>query len=354
MIPNQHYVPQFYLRNFSEDKININIFNLDRQKEICGAISTQCCKSHFYDDNEMVEKSFSKLEDKIAPILSKIIHDRCFLINNEEYGILLAFILWQSERTKKAGDDMIDLANIFFDNLKTDLIKTEEAKKQGITPEMVNSVEISRKYPSLVTSYYALSSAHLIFDLKIVLLINESNIEFITSDSPSIKFNSFFNGKTILHQIGYKNKGLQIFFPIAPNLMILLYDHNYYEINCKEDRTIRLQKNKDIRRLNGLQVLFGLNNLYFNNYDSKDLSRHYHDLKLQRDKHFISKSLGIKPHENGTAETILFTKEKATYDLMKLSFISINKQADNNVGIRCEAEIIEKHMEEIKKRLKRN
>ena len=31
---------------------------------------------------------------------------------------------------------------------------------------------------------------------------------------------------------------------------------------------------------------------------------------------------------------------------MKLSFISINKQADNNVGIRCEAEIIEKHMGE--------
>lgn len=348
MAQNQHYVPQFYLRNFSEDDKNINIINLGRLEYFNGPISKQCAKPNFYSENKEIETAFSKLEDKVAIVIKKIIDNKSFLINIQEYTELISFILWQSGRTNKAGQDTLKGINDIFDYLKPDLATMKEAKELGLTLDSFNKVKISFKKPALETSYRALSSTPLLFDMQLVILINESKVEFITSDSPTVLFNTYFNGKSKGGQTGYANKGLQIFLPIAPHCMVLLYDPNYYTIPFKENLTYVIKKNKDVRRLNGLQVVFGFNNIYFRNYKHSDIIQQFHDLRHEREEKTFIESLGTRPEGKGTAELIHFAKDNAIYDLSKLSFLIINPNADNIPGIR-NLEVLKEHRKQLKK-----
>ena len=235
-----------------------------------------------------------------------------------------------------------------YDYLKPDLATMKKAKEMGLTLEDFNKVKLSHKSPALKTSYLAISSAPLLFDLHIVLLINEAKVEFITSDSPTVLFNTYFNGKSKGGQTGYVSKGLQIFFPINPRHMFLLYDPNYYSIQLNENLIYIIKKNKDVRRLNGLQVIFALNNIYFRNYNQSDLKQQFRNLKHKRDEQTIIESLGIKPKDNGYSELIHFTKDNAVYDLTKLSFLVIRSNADNVPGIR-NYDALEEHRKQMKK-----
>lgn len=344
---NQHYVPQFYLRYFSSDRENINIFNFSRRGFFQGQIVTQCAKPNFYSESQEVEKSFSLLEGRVASILKKIITHESLLIDMREYVELLSFILWQSGRTRKASQEMLKRANDLFDYLKPDLARMEKAKALGLTLDDFNKLKVFHKTPALEASLTALTSAPLLFDLHMVLLINKSKAEFITSDSPTILFNSFFNGKTKGGQTGYANKGLQIFFPITPRHMLLLYDPGYYTIPLTKGSTYIIKKNKDIRRLNGLQILFGLDNVYFQNYNPDELKQQFNNLKHKRQEETIVESVGTRPEGDGYAELIHFAKDNATYDLNKLSFLTTNPEAEISPGIRNQ-DLLEEHRKQMK------
>ncbi len=348
MSQSQHYVPQFYLRNFSNDQKNINIYNLSRQKYFSGPISKQCAKPNFYSESQDIEHAFSKFEGKVAHIIKKIIDNKTVPIDNQEYIELLSFILWQSGRTNKASQDMLKRANDIFDYLKPDLATMDEAKKIGWTLKDFEKIKVSHKNPALETSYQAISSAPLLFDLELVLLINKSKVEFITSDSPTALFNSFFNGKTKGYQTGYANKGLQIFFPLNPECMLVLYDPQYYEIPFKEDRTYLVKKDKDVRRLNGLQIIFCFNNIYFKNHKQIDLNQQHNNLKHKREEGTIIKSAVTPLKDNSYAELINFAKDNAIYNLSKLSFLFINPQADSNPGAR-NRDFLEEHRKQMRK-----
>lgn len=59
MVKKQHYVPQFYLSNFSDKKWkNIGFFRFDRQKFVRNAaISSVAYRDNLYDNNDEVEKA---------------------------------------------------------------------------------------------------------------------------------------------------------------------------------------------------------------------------------------------------------------------------------------------------------
>lgn len=348
MSQNQHYVPQFYLKYFSKDNKNVNIYNLSRQEVFLGPLSKQCAKPNFYSENQEIEKAFSLLEGKVSSIFRKIIENELLTIDMQEYVELSSFILWQSGRTNKAGQDMLKHINDIFDFLKPDLATMAEAKKSGLTLDDFKKVKLSHKSPALETSNRAITSAPLLFDLQMALLINKSNTEFIISDSPTILFNTFFNGKSKGGQTGYASKGLQLFFPLTPKLMIILYDPKYYFIPLKENLTYKVQKNKDIRRLNGLQLIFGFYNIYFNNYKESDLKQHFNDLKYKREKSTIVESLGTRPVKEGYSELIHFAKDNAVYDLTKLSFLTMYSDADVTPGVR-DLSALEEHRKYMKK-----
>ena len=70
---SHHYVPRFYLRNFSRSGKSVDLFNIDSQRLIKNApIKEQCCRDYFYGKNPDNEKSLSAAEGEVAQLFRLI------------------------------------------------------------------------------------------------------------------------------------------------------------------------------------------------------------------------------------------------------------------------------------------
>jgi len=330
---NQHYVPKFYFRLFSQNGKTICLFNIPKELFIESAsIAGQCSKNYFYNKNIEVEKAFAQLEGLIRTKLNLILENkRLDCLSKEEIEHLKAHILFQYGRTKFARDRENELANYLFDLLKPKMYSDAKEKGKDILWESIENAKI------ILNSSHALlismMSGILLNDLNIALLENESKIDFIFSDNPVVFFNSFFNETRPQGTIGIASTGLQIFYPINSKYMLFLYDPDYYAVSsCK----IRISKNKDIQRLNGLQILNCDENIYFQNFNMKEkISERYNQIKSKKpNKKNEYEIMGSRIAEDGTYRELLRTSApKIRYNLHKLSFFQ-HKATDKPFGVR--------------------
>ncbi len=73
---NHHYVPQFYLRNFSHNKKNISMYLKSSRKFIEMAnIKGQAYKQHLYGETEDLENTLMTIEHKASIVINKIINE---------------------------------------------------------------------------------------------------------------------------------------------------------------------------------------------------------------------------------------------------------------------------------------
>ncbi|MFH1071950.1 MAG: DUF4238 domain-containing protein [Nanoarchaeota archaeon] len=352
MSQNQHYIPQFYLKYFSKDGINISGYNLTRKQIFEGPLKTQCSKPEFYSENPTVEKAFSLFEGKISSVFRLIMEEESFPISMQDYVELVCYIGWQYGRTKKSADEMVARANDIFDYMKPAFASGQKAKEQGLSLEDFEKVKLSHKHPAIETSLHSMQGGLLFHDLQIGLLINTSKQEFITSDSPVVLFNPYFSGKIIGSQLGFASKGLQVYFPISPRHMLLLYDPKYYSIPLTKNLSITLSKKKDIRRINGLQILHADSNIYYHEYDQKQLEIQHGELSGKRETGMIIRPVAVKKTPEGASELIQFSSKHPQYDLTKLSFLSIRDDADPIPGVR-NIEAVELHRKFTKETFRR-
>lgn len=331
---NQHFVPQFYFKKFSKDGKTICLFNLKNKRFIHNAtIKGQCSKSYFYSKNSKIEKEFSLLEGLGNKLISWVIENQNLsCLNKEEKHNLKSHILFQHGRTEYARESEEESANSLFDLMKPQFL--EYAKKEGlnITPEDLSNMKL--KSNSKNSLFVSIISGGLLLDLDMILLENKTQTDFIFSDNPVVFFNSFFNDKTPEGTQGISSKGLQIYFPLNSKLALFIFDPNFYEFPSKE--IVRIRKESDIQRLNGLQILYCNKNFYFENVRmQKNILLRYNQLKSKRpSQKTTSGVVASRIAEDGTyRELWRTTTTKIKYDLEKLSFLT-HKKTDTPYGIR--------------------
>ncbi len=101
---NQHYVPQFYQRRFSDDGKNVGVYIVDQLKAIpCAPIKSQASADYFYtsdtDKPENVEKVFSEIEGIAKKILQRLDANPRAPQSKEECFYLYVFTILQLGRT---------------------------------------------------------------------------------------------------------------------------------------------------------------------------------------------------------------------------------------------------------------
>lgn len=324
---NQHFIPQYYFRNFSKDDNTICLFNLNNERFVQDApIRGQCSENYFYGQDPSLEMIFSNLESEAQKKIMKIINQGTInSLSDEEKQHLKSHILFQRGRTKLMYEIELDLANRLLDTLKPSIYQEAVESGKDISWEAIEGTKITSKgWNSLAIS---MLGGLLLFDLNMVLLINKTKADFIFSDNPVILHNSFFNYSINGCTTGYTNTGLQIFYPITSKLMILLYDPSYYIIK-RDD--IKLNKAKDIHRINGLQILHCDKNLYFENISSKDkIYDRYKQLKNKRPHQKSEMEMvGSRPAGDDTYNPVMRTSTyNIKYNLEKLSFIDFKKNS---------------------------
>ncbi|EKN69271.1 hypothetical protein BABA_10426 [Neobacillus bataviensis LMG 21833] len=261
----QHYVPKFYLRNFSDSKKSIDTYNIANSKYIPNAsIKDMCQKHNFYGSDKKVEDFLNvEIEAKASPIIKNILDTNKFPNDLEEYMQLLMFLLVSEARNLK----MAESTNNMFDFIAKTMLKEHPDFKEMD----LDSFKMEVKEPANHSIKFALESTPYVLDLERILLVEQTGARrFITSDNPLVRYDSFYLSKRYLGGFGYMTRGLQLFFPISPNKCILLYDSKAYDIPEVKNGILTLRKARDVDQLNELFYLNAYNNVFFNQKTKKD------------------------------------------------------------------------------------
>ena len=314
----QHYVPKFYLRNFSKDEKSLNLYNIANNKLIIGdSIRNQCSDKYFYGKDGKIENVFQNIESVSGELLKKMVAVNYLpRYKTVEHTILQLFIVTLYSRTKFKYDEL----NEIIDKIGKSILKMHP----DVDLDLLDKVELKFDDPLQLPLLNSITNYHLAQDLSLALFINNTNISFITSDHPVVYYNKWTEDIKNFCGVGLASKGLLIFLPLSPKVLLLLYDSSIYIIGNKKDSVHILDNGGDIEEINLLQWLNSNDNIYFyNDYDSNRIiaeSKKY-SAKRNNDK--------IKIQERGNSsqgKLIGFHSSKLNMAL-NVSVIKLRKQA---------------------------
>jgi hypothetical protein len=266
---NQHYIPKFYLRNFSYEKNGkqIGVYNLSNEIFVSkGKLKTQGSKNFFYGQDGVIEDELANIENILAQQLNKIISEEKIPIKlTKEHIDLLVFVCLTDLRNpvrinsfkngfSEMGKRLVELdPNIILENF-IPILSHDEAIKMSMSniPEVIKEI----------------------FDLDFKILKNTTKQPFIISDFPIVKYNQFLELRNWpLSKSGYGLSGLQIFIPLNPEIMLLFYDSEIYKVGDKKQKIVLINDLLDIENLNILQFVNCFESIFFNEKTSEEYIR---------------------------------------------------------------------------------
>lgn len=224
---NQHYVPRFYMKNFSEvkneetnkEKALISFYQFDKMIYI-EKIPTKsiCCEKYFYDEDGHIENKLTEKESIWSKSIAKAKDNKN--ISKLDMNNILEFFVYQIIRTKaqlKHSQKLISM-------LKSELMSEcyQEIDKSVIRENVEKEVKDDVKPEDVLSIADRLIIEN--SDLDVIIINNKTNIPFITSDVPVIYINPIEADNT-----GLSNIGEVIFCPISESKLVMFYDKKIYD-----------------------------------------------------------------------------------------------------------------------------
>lgn len=318
---NQHYVPQFYLKNFSENRKQIGLYNIPSNWFVTNAnIKDESSEDYFFGKDSDYDKALKLTEDTVAPIFENIIKFRKLPARlSKEHNILLAFVLLLKNRTKSAQQDIIEGFTKF----------REQVISGGVTERVDELLSVPTKKEAIELSIQAtLQLLPFGIDLVYKLLLNNSSLDFITSDNPVIYYNQFLETRNpVFSNTGLVSKGLEIFIPISPKHCLVFFDERVYGLGSKNEIMIKVDNATDIEQINQLQYISANRNIYFNQTFNKDYLVKIFISKVETYRRSSKICIEEKPVINKPNSTIVQVSRVEVRNKLNLSFIKILRRA---------------------------
>lgn len=334
----QHYVPKFYLRNFSENDKSVGIYRFKENKIIkYGSINENLWEEYFYGEDAVVENKLAEYEGIWDNIISTIIKTERLPKDPRALVQLRYFMLMTSARTLKRGNQTNDIySTVIKKVLEVENPELFEKIMRGNKDELIVKID----YPALLFMSVVQELLPIVLDLKIDLLINKSSIDYVTSDNPVVLCNELFQKKNLSRGFGLGEYGIQLIVPVSPQIAICMYDSEVYTIKKKN-----LDSNSTINKLN---------ELFLNNSDKMIVFMYGGDDKKKNEKlNYVNKLVEKRVHssvqnENGDMIGCLNKQVLGEYDLSDVFEIK-QKYKEMCISNHSEEEINEKLKAEIDK-----
>lgn len=258
---SQHFVPRFYLENFSFDGgARFHLFRLAKQEVRRNVgIRDQCAANYFYGKDLKIEKTFMKFEGAVSAALRQILSDAKMpepgsagdLIFRThvalQWGRTRAHINEQHEGTRRT-------------------VETAFAGNKGGKTQFENKIEATTLEDSMRMSIGTCADlAAFIGDLGSKLIDANGHGEFVASDTPVVQTNPYYLGRFPGSVTGFGVEGLVILLPLSPRYLAIYYDKACYRVGSPHLRTIPLASVEDLTALNNFQCLNADAVVYFQN-----------------------------------------------------------------------------------------
>ncbi|MFM0303486.1 DUF4238 domain-containing protein [Paraburkholderia sediminicola] len=270
-----HYVPQLYLRRFSDDGKSVPTFIIKSLKVIPNApIKSQCYRDYFYGHEPDFERVLGIAEGRASVIFKEIAENNQLSADPAVMFDLLLYVLAQHGRTSKEVERLNDMTNQYAKHIMR--LWMEE---RGVDPDVVTvGIRDAAQFSTSMT----LSLHPLLLDLDARLLLNNTDEDFIAGDDPVVEYNQFMTFRQYAPNHGYASKGLQLFFPIDHRRTLMYFDGDTYGLPGQHNSTVVLTDRRDVYGLNTLQVCSAENAVYFKNVN-QDVAAIYKRAGAYRD-----------------------------------------------------------------------
>jgi len=313
----QHFVPRFLLKRFGhENRKQIDVFLLKTAERRNGvSIKHQCQGSYFYGTDLRIEVGLRGLEEFAAEITANVSKARFPPLRLSEAHIgLVTFIASMIGRTQHAVD--------VFEDMTDKLVKTIFAGDKELAPYFPH-VRIGFDGAAREATAIHVTHAPYCFDLDIKVLNNNTRLPFVISDNPAVTYNMWLEHLTYRSNTGLHARGLQIFLPLNPNHVVLLYDQEIYKVGSRKSSWIEDMNEADVRAVNDLQWLNASKCVFIPPSTPYGEIRRLAETNTRRRRNQLSIVREFKqpPTEEGSRRSLIMTTRPDIRAWLSLSFI---------------------------------
>ena len=214
---NQHYVPRFLLKRFTEHKDQIWVFDKQKHRKFKTNIKNICSENGFYNfmlnEQEVTfEPSLGEVEGNVSSIIKRIINNESIAITGEERIVLSNFLALQFVRTPQCRHTFSNIAKLLAQGLLEKGLKSYDIEGyEEPSDEKTKIAHMQQIYN------YREFAPHFYSKLWVLFKTTEK-APFWISDNPVSLQN--LNDLGAYGNIGLTVKGIEIYFPISKTLCI--------------------------------------------------------------------------------------------------------------------------------------
>jgi len=222
----QHYVPQFYLRNFANKDGSTyftNCFDKVAQKIYTVNIDSIAAEKYFYDDdedtNQSVERKLGQMEATFSQTCSTLVKEEdVSVLSPDERKALAYFVTLQEVRTREFREMIRDMLKQLAERLSHE--RLAEAFKKQLDRVSAEGYPKEFQIDFLIKEVPYLAA--ILNQMKWVLLRNKTSMPYWTSDHPVNRHNP--NDLIPYGNLGLRSPGIEIYFPLSPKLALMICD----------------------------------------------------------------------------------------------------------------------------------
>ena len=286
----QHFIPQCYLRNFSENEKFVFVYSKTNQKKgYAQSIAKTACKDYFYAipenylnkeistniDTNFIEKKIlaNNIESLYSELLNKIVQaasawdiskEKNEILSNKERDLFAALIAIQYLRMPNLRDKYWE-AQRKIQKERNEIVAAFKKAYGDIDDSEVIALNREDDYaPVLHTELFldeeliANIQDHLI--KKIWRYRIATNGTVYTSDNP-ILMKPHLNKQTAFYE-GFAMRGVEIIFPISKKIILTIWDEEVFPDYITENNEFSFLTDAELREYNCYQYILANEEVY--------------------------------------------------------------------------------------------
>jgi len=262
-VKTEHFVPKFYLKNFTLKEDKIFVFDKRTQISFNTNINNIAGEQYFYDliqeyepdKTQMIEHFFSALESDLKHSLDNTLQSisgkrRITLRQKDEMSFFIAI---QLMRTREQREYIKDHFGKFFKALFRETHNLSDIEKVALDQLEIDPDFAKILHTQLLFDADIINSTISTLNKHIWLIgINNTTLPLYTSDHPVVKK---AHKKDRLHSnLGLESEGIEIAFPLTPKYILIIKEGQYFKALKNRNYKSILLKREDVSYYNELQI----------------------------------------------------------------------------------------------------
>lgn len=284
----QHYVPQCYLNAWAiKDTHQIHVYDKQIRKQRINNITDVASENYFYDIDfrkalSRNEKELLGIDDDALQYMGKEQFIENFFASRVE-GELSKFLgdfiekvtsssnkkhkkRFISKRKKLKFSQHLAFQHIRTKSTRVSIDRVSDCLEQMLmemnaSQNVIRSIKTTKESTKLIHGQMILNrneimkSACRFNELIWILAINKTNKEFFTTDKPINMRPHIIDN--YVPKTGLMSEGIEVYYPIAPKIMLIMFDPVYHHNISKLDRRyFYINDSRDVDSYNVLSSIF--------------------------------------------------------------------------------------------------